>query len=252
VKAFFSGVRFYYSGVRYWTSKPVLLRLSIIPWFINFACFVIGMVLAFTYLPSLMSLIMARPDLWYQYIAFYLLGFLTACALSVLVMFCVFVAAQILSFPFNDMIAEKTLELTQLLPVRPPGVKAKFKRSIKNILTMLKKTVVLILIAGALVFAALIPGLGIIGACVSVVFIAWDLMDYTFDHFEDTLSQRIAFIKQNKAVIFGFSLGLGLTSMIPVINFLLVPAHVTAAALMVANLKKTETSLERNHPPTTR
>jgi uncharacterized protein involved in cysteine biosynthesis len=72
-------------------------------------------------------------------------------------------------------------------------------------------------------------------------------MDYAFDHFGDTLNARIHFIKSNMGTILGFCVGLGLTSMSPVINFLLIPAHVSAAAIMVGQIKRAEKTVEGSH-----
>ena len=112
--------------------------------------------------------------------------------------------------------------------------------------TMLKKAVILLIVAGFLMLATLVPGLGLFGAFVAVIIMAFDTMDYSFDHFTYPFRKIIAFLRSHFLEIVGFAGGLGLTTAIPVINMALMPGSVVAGAFLVAELIQ-RSSVERPH-----
>jgi len=214
VKNIFKGFKIYFDGLKFWLRSPALLRLSIIPLLIDFVIFAGALVFAMSELPKIMGQIVSQPDFWYQYLWYYFLWLLTALSLFLIVMFFAFVVANLLAFPFNDLLAEKTLLLHEALPERSSGVKSWAKKTAKNAASMAKKTVFLIIIAGILALATLLPGLGIIASFIGVFMMAVDRVDYSFDHHVMTFKQRLSFVKSNYTLILGFALGMGLTTIL--------------------------------------
>lgn len=249
MKNFIVGFNKYFTGIGFWMKNSSLLRLSIIPLILNFVFLVGGFVFSLNYLPDVVNRIISAPHIWYQYILYYFVVMLTAVSLFILVFFVVFIMANLLAFPFNGIIAERALKIHEPLE-RPKHPVLKQLRI--NFLAMTRRTFVFLIIAIILACAALIPGLGVVGAGIGVFLMAYDRLDYGFDHFVLPFDQRMRFVKANFGEILGFAAGFGLTAMIPVINILIQPGSVVAGALLVSEIKRRESSVEGTHTQTSR
>src|SRR6185369_11713891 len=112
------------------------------------------------------------------------------------------------------------------------------KKIWNNFSAMMQKGIVYIPIIALLVLGALIPGLGIIAAILGVFLLTYELFDFSFDACHMTFKQRIAFIKAHLGLIVGWSTALGLTTLIPGINILIMPGSVVSAAWLFYKLKE--------------
>jgi CysZ protein len=231
------GFKIYFSGIKFWLSQKSLLRLSIIPFILDFICLAAGLSFVLMKLPAVISHLVHKPELWYQYIYYYLVYIFTALILFLITLFVVSIVANFIAFPFNDLLSQKTLLLKSALSERERSVGGWLKHTQHNLIAMAKKTLVLLVVACLLIVAALIPGVGIFAAFISLLLMSYELCDYSFDHFQLTFAQRWQLVRQHFFELIGFSLALGLTSSIPVLNILILPGGVVAAALLVAEIR---------------
>lgn len=246
MKNFAFGFSTFFGGLRLWARTPALLKLSIIPFLVDFVFFVGGLIFAMAQIPTLLAHIVSQPEFWYQYVWYYFVMIVTALSLFLIVIFIVFVAANLLLFPFNDILADRVLEIHHALPHREKGLKSWWQKTKRNSSAMAKKTIILLVVAGFLALATLVPGLGFFAALIGVFIMAFDRLDYSFDHYQWTFKQRVSFMKSNLGAVLGFATGLGLTTAIPMINILAMPGSVVAGASLVAHLSQ-RTNLERSH-----
>lgn len=237
ITQFSRGLATYFSGIQAGLTQGDLLRLTLIPFVIDCLCLVASLFYAFSHLSEVVTHVLHQPETWYQYFLYTALYLVTAVGMLFLAVFVAMIFANLLAFPFNDMLAERTLSKAKALPMTPRTVKNRLKKSFRNIAAMLKKTFLLLLFAASFALLGLIPGLAIVGAGLSVFILAWDRLDYSFDQYEMTLGQRIDFIREHFTEILGFSFGLGLVTAVPVINILVLPASVVAGAQLIARLK---------------
>lgn len=251
MRKFIKGFQHYFLGLSFWTKNSSLLRLSIIPLILNFIFLVAGFVFSLNKLPDLVNKIISTPQLWYQYILYYVVLLVTALSLFLIVFFLTFVLANLIAFPFNGIIADRALKIHEVVPGSNHPI---FKKARINMIAMVRRTIVFLIIGVILVFAALIPGLGIIGAGIGVFLMAYDRLDYGFDHFALTFNERREFIKAHFGEFLGFAAGFGLTATIPVINILIQPGSIVSGALLVSELHRNrrDSPLERNHSQTSR
>lgn len=244
MKSFARGFHNYFVGLGFWMKNSSLLRLSIIPLILNFIFLIWGLVFAISHVSEVVSRIVSAPQVWYQYFLYYLLVLLTALGLFLVVVFLTLTVANLIAFPFNSILAERALKLHD----HEPGLQTHWFIKVKtNLGAMVRRTIIFLIIGGALLIAGLIPGLGILGGVVGVFLMAYDRMDYGFDHFTWTFSQRKQFVKTHFWEIAGFAAGLGLTSGLPVINILAQPGSVVSGALLVADISGRNTPLEGHH-----
>jgi CysZ protein len=232
-----SGFSTYFEGLRFWTSSRPLLRLSVVPFFIYLFSVVAGLSFALSKIPEAVKFVVSSPQAWYQYIFYYALMALTALAFFFITLFVSSVIGNLVAFPFNDALAEKTLLLTKALPETKWQFKGWVSKSLKNLGAMLRKAMVLLIVGGLLLFAALLPGLGLIAGAIGIFIMAVDIMDFTFDHFQMTFGERKNFIRSYLPEMIGFTGALALTMAIPIINMLALPGSVVAAAWLFSKIK---------------
>lgn len=226
------GFSTYFGGLRIWTTKGSLLGLSVIPFILDLVCLTAGVYFAVSRTPALVSHFTANP-LWY-----YPLLLITGAGLLLAAAFISLLFANLIVFPFNDRLAEKTLALKQALPEKRKGLRSWFSASLKNASSMFKKTMLLLVAGIVMIVLAWIPGLGFVVAAASAVLMAIDRMDYAFDHYQWSFRERLTFTARHFPEVLGFAAGLGLTAMIPVFNVIFLPGSVVAGASLVAELAK--------------
>jgi CysZ protein len=238
MKKLLTGFSAYFTGIKNGLTHGDLLRLTVIPFFLDCACLLATLYYTYSHLSDIVTYVLHRPETWYQYFLYYALYLVTGIGLLFLSILVAMIFANLISFPFNDMLAEKSLLKERALVLSERTFKMRMKKSFRNFSAMLKKTVLLLIFAALLALLGLIPGLAILGVVFSVFILAWDRLDYSFDQYEFTLGQRIDFIRKYFSEVLGFSAGLGLVMAIPIVNILLLPASVVAGAHLVASLRK--------------
>jgi uncharacterized protein involved in cysteine biosynthesis len=243
VSGFALGFFTYFRGLQVWLRSGALLRLSIVPWVLDAFCMMLGLYYAGTHVgavtASFWSLFARQPEHWYQFALYYGLYALTGLSLFFLVILFVVIFANLIVFPINDSMAEKTLRLEGAVLPGTRGARAWAGKSIRNTLAMVEKAAVL-LGAGSLLTlgALLIPGFGFIAAAAGVFLIAIDRMDYACDQYQMGFGARMSLIRANFATVAGFATALGLMTAIPFVNVLLMPGGVVAGACLVAQLRR--------------
>jgi CysZ protein len=253
MKRFAKGFHLFFAGLRLWIRSKKLLGISAFPLVIDFFCLAGGAYVAFLKIPSITAMIVSAPVFWYQYLLYYFVMIITALSLLLIVIFGVYVVASLLTFPFNDILAERTLRHHEVLQGEPRGFKGWMKRSAANSGAMFRRTAILLVVGCFLFLSTLIPGVAVIAGFISAVILATDRIDYSFDQFGWSFKQRVSFIKSALPEIVGFAAALGLTSLIPIINILIMPGSIVAGAVLVSDLiKKGPTPLERPHSQASR
>ncbi len=242
---FFFGFSQYFSGLRFWIQTPKLLRISIIPFLIDLVILTAGIVFSVHKIPQAVNHIVAKPDVWYGFFIYYFVLVLTATAFFIVTVFIMSVCANLVAFPFNDILAERSLILRKALEEKKTPLRSKFQKSLRNLSAMARKTLFYLLVGAVLILTMFIPGLGVVGAFLGAVLLAFDFLDYSFDHFGLRFQERKKFISTHFSCFLGFAAGMGLTMTIPIINVLVMPGNVVAGACLVANLRSKE--LERSN-----
>src|SRR5690242_14375519 len=97
------GFHLYFSGLGFWFHRKSLLRLSIIPFILDFICISLGLTFTAIKLPLAVSYLVSKPSVWYQYFLYYFIFALTGLTLFFLTIFVVSVLANLIAFPFNDL-----------------------------------------------------------------------------------------------------------------------------------------------------
>jgi CysZ protein len=161
---------------------------------------------------------------------------------AVLIVFYTFTTiANLIAAPFNSLLAEKVE--VHLSGRKPKESGPLWKEIAPTIASELRKILYFLIRAVPLLLLFLIPGLNLIAPVLWIMFSAWFLAleygDYPMANHQLKFADQHRRLKQQRLASMAFGGGVMLLMMIPVINFIAMPAAVAGATSMwVAMLKQ--------------
>lgn len=239
---FFNGGRYLLNGFRL-INQPGVRRFAYIPIFINTLLFIAAIWLGISQFDSWMTTFTPQwlPD-WLVTALMWIIWPLFAILIAVVVFFTFTVLANLIAAPFNGLLAE-AVEL-QLSGGKPPEQQlvqliADTPRMIWNELRKLgyfaKWMVPMLLISW-------IPGLNLFAPLLWIAFSSWtlalDYHDYPLGNHLMGFKKQRSLLGKNRTLAMGFGATTLIATMIPVVNFLVIPAATAGATkLFVERLK---------------
>lgn len=234
---FLKGFRAPFAGYKLLLANASLWRLATIPYLIDLVLFSAGIYYGQKYVPGIVSAYVRNETFWEQ-ILYYPILVLTFIVCLVLLFTCVFFLTNLIASPFNAVLAERTLVLEGGLAGKQFQVGRWLKVSARMLIIAVTKAVIFLSLGAVLFFFGLIPGLNVIAAFVGLLMMSFDCADYSFEALEMSFRDRLRFHRSHLAEFSGFGCALGLTFLIPGLNFLLYPGTVVGAACLVADLRR--------------
>lgn len=225
---------------------PGLRLFVMVPLLINTLLFTVSIwVLASRFSPIVDKWLSYLPDWlgWLQWV-FWLFFALAA---ILLVFYGFAVLANLIASPFNGLLAEAVEKHLTGQPLPPSGsLLTVLKETPAAVIDELRKIAYYILRAIPLLILFWIPLLNIAAPFLWGLFSAWMMMvqycDYPMGNHGILFKQQRARLGQRKLLSFGFGGATLVATMIPVVNFFVMPAAVAGAtALWVEQLKHIDT-----------
>jgi CysZ protein len=225
-------------------TKPNLRIFVTIPLIINSLLFSGGIWLAYGQLQHLMGRIEGFFPDWLSWLSWLLIPIFILAAILV-IFFTFTIVANLISAPFNSLLAEKVEE--HLTGKKLPPEEGGFKRIIKDIVPLLMneigKIVYYILWSIPLLILFIIPVVNIIAPFIWMIFTAWMLAvqyaDIPMANHELNGKEIRRRLKAQRVTSLSFGGSVMILTMIPVINFIAMPAAVAGAtAMWVEKLQK--------------
>jgi|TARA_B110000977_G_scaffold22645_1_gene27295 CysZ protein len=149
--------------------------------------------------------------------------------------------ANLIAAPFNNLLSERAERL-----LRPQGIvlatsqQAVLKRAFSDVLKEFEKLRYFLLRAAPLIILFFIPGLNLVASLLWFVFSAWMLsleyLDYPLSNHDRSFQQSRLWVKQHRGVCWRFGFSASVLSLIPILNFLLMPAAVVAATAIYSEV----------------
>ena len=230
-----SGVFYLLKGISL-LFKPGIRLFVILPLLINFILFSLFIWLGISYFSEVMNNYIPRlPDalqwlewlLWPLFVvSFLLIGF-----------YCCLLIANLVAAPFNGLLSEAvehyltpgTLKSTQ-------GWMAIIKEIVPVLINEARKFGYFCLRALPLLLLFIIPGINIIAPLLWILFSAWllalEYADYPMSNHGILFDELRVKLKAKRFVAIGFGSGIMLLTIIPVINFIVIPIAVAGATVM--------------------
>ena len=156
--------------------------------------------------------------------------------LILIVFFSFSIIANILAAPFNGLLAEAVE--TKLLGQTPPSLSWQeiAKDAPKLIWNEIRKLMYVLLWMVPLFILSWIPVLNIIAPVLWIAFSSWmlaiDYHDYPMGNHQLKFPEQRALLKQKRSLALGFGLATLGATMIPFVNFLVIPAAVAGATAL--------------------
>ena len=235
----FSGIKYFLSGFSL-IFRSGIKRFVIVPLAINISIFAFGFWLGLTWFDSFLASML--PD-WLSWAEF-ILWPLFALSYFLIVFYLFALLANIIAAPFNGLLAERVeLQLrgdTSQLP------QSAFHQIIKElprtIGSEINKLFYFLLRSLPLLILFLIPGVNILAPIIWFLFSAWMLsleyLDYPLGNHNILFKQTRTLVKQQRAKCLSFGALISAFTMIPIINFIVMPIAVAGAtAFFVDSIK---------------
>lgn len=161
---------------------------------------------------------------------------------SIILVYLFTMICNLIGAPFNSLLSEKVeIMMTGEKPSNQEGLKAAIKdipRTVKReghkILYYLPRAIILLLLY-------FVPVVNIIAGLLWFLFSSWmmamEYFDYPLDNHKTTFPEMKAHLRSHCLSSLGFGFAVAIASMIPVVNFIVMPAAVIGATLMYIDQK---------------
>ncbi|MES9942310.1 MAG: sulfate transporter CysZ [Candidatus Thiodiazotropha sp. 6PLUC1] len=216
-------------------SKPGIRPFVLIPLLINVLVFSLLIWLGIDQFEQLMNRFLPDDESWLAWLR-WLLWPLFAIAIVLMVFYTFTVIANLIAAPFNGLLAEKVeLYLGGELPNQTSGAKQLMREVLPSILSELRKLSYFLLRAIPLLILFLIPVINVAAPFLWLLFSAWFLAleygDYPMANHNLSFKQQHKRLKHARMSSLAFGGGLTLMMMVPLLNFVAMPAAVAGATL---------------------
>ncbi|MCU7931947.1 MAG: sulfate transporter CysZ [Candidatus Thiodiazotropha sp. (ex Codakia rugifera)] len=216
-------------------TKPGLRPFVLIPLIINIIVFSLLIWLGIDQFEQLMDRFLPDDESWLAWLR-WLLWPLFAIALLLTIFYTFTVIANLIAAPFNGLLAEKVeLFLGGEIPNQPTNAKQIVKDVVPSLLSEMRKILYFLLRAIPLLILFLIPVLNIAAPFLWMAFSAWFLAieygDYPMANHNLVFKEQHRRLKQARLSSLSFGGGLTLMMMVPILNFVAMPAAVAGATL---------------------
>jgi len=231
-------------GLQYWLQALNLITHPRLRWYVvlPLLCNVFTLIFAgyflFSYVNDswLVPLISWLPD-WADPFTGWIKGLLFGAVFTLMLPVIVFAFAilgNLLASPFNGLLSEEVLVLYQPGFSGPPlTVSHLSKMMVRTLLREFRKLTYYLPRALVLVVLSLIPLINLISPFLWLVFGAWiaalQFLDYAADNQGYSFEETLASLQQQRVRTLGFGALILMVSLVPILNFLVIPVTVIAA-----------------------
>lgn len=211
--------------------RPELRHFVILPFLVNLLVFSGLVWLGIGLFEGFMALLLPEEG-WLSYLRWLLWPLFSLVA--VLIVFFTFTAvANLIAAPFNALLAERVE--VYLTGRQPPQTGPLWKEALPTVLSELRKLLYFLPRAIPLLVLTLIPGVNLVASPLWLLFNAWFLalqyIDYPMGNHGIRFGAQYQRLKADRSTALGFGGGATLLMLVPLVNFLAMPATVAGATL---------------------
>ena len=243
---FFRGFLYPFKGAKFLVGHAKLWPLSVMPFLLTIVLYITGASAFAHYFPQILNSLLKPSGTWYGMILYYGLALILIIAFTLFVLITFTAVGCILASPFLESISEKVeILIAGKKPAENSGIKKTIQGVIQTITNEFKKWSLFFILQVIILSFNLLPVIGqFLYAITSVVitfhFFAIEYLDFIFSRKHQKFSDNHAFVKANLWSAWGFGAGISLTTLVPLLNFILLPAAVTGATMFYFDRIKPE------------
>lgn len=229
-----SGASYLLRGLKL-IAQPGLRRFVMIPLLVNILVFSLLIWLGVDQFEGLIQRFLPGEESWFHWLR-WLLWPLFAIALVLVVFYTFTLVANLIAAPFNGLLAEKVeLYLGGSLPTQTTDFKRLLADILPSILAELRKLSYFLLRAIPLLILFLIPGLNLaapfLWLAFSIWFLALEYVDYPMANHGLRFPEQRRRLAKSRYTALAFGGSLTLLMMVPILNFVAMPAAVAGATV---------------------
>lgn len=236
---FTKGFFFLFQGFTIMLQKGIR-GFVVIPLIINVVIFSGAVWLAYTQYKQLIESLLGWLPSWLSWIEWILLPFF-ALLIMLVIYYSFSIIANFIAAPFNALLSEK-VELKLRGGMSEKASSTTFIRNItKSLGSEVGKVVYMLKWIPLLLLITFIPGVNLVAPLAWLIYGAWmyslQYVDYPMGNHNLFMKDELVILRKNRGWSLGFGLAVTLVTIIPVVNFLAMPAAVCGAtALWVKQL----------------
>ncbi len=230
---FAKGAQAPFVGFKSLFSGPRIFLLALVPALVSSGVFVFGLTFGLGHVSVWLSLLAPLSVGFWGTLLNWSVTFLGYVFFVILLMLSVFVITKIVVIPFNSLIAEKVLKHNGNISDQPFRFALWMQRSIRMALWAVVQVIFFLVLGGGLFVLSFVPVLNLLVAFLGFLVVAFDCADYAMDVAELDFRGKLALMKRRLPEFCGFAAVMGLTFLIPFLNFFLLPVSVSGASWLV-------------------
>ena len=231
MREFLQGMGYILRGVKL-LARPGIRLFVLVPLLINTLLFT-GVIVYGAELISDMIRHLSQQWSWLDWIGWLLWPLFVIVVLTI-VFFCFSIIANLIGAPFNGFLAAAVeARISGTRPAGNEGMSGLLREIIEAVKAEAVKFVYFLIRAIPLLILFLIPMVNVVAPAVWILFGAWmmalEYLDFPMSNHGKLFPEIRQTLGQHRALAVGFGLGALLMTMIPVINFIAMPAAVAGA-----------------------
>lgn len=232
----FRGISFFFSGFKLIFSRGIK-RFVLIPLVINISIFAFGFWFGMEWFDQFLERILPAWLSWAEFI----LWPIFALSYFLVVFYLFALLANIIAAPFNGLLAEKVEQQLrgESNQQNQSTIKQLLKELPRTVGSEINKLFYFLLRSLPLLILFLIPGVNVIAPVIWFLFSAWMLsleyLDYPFGNHGILFKQTRVLAKQQRTRCLSFGALVSTFTMIPVLNFIVMPVAVAGATALYVN-----------------
>lgn len=244
------GFQFAFQGVSFLARHRVLWKWALLPTVVNIIVFAIAFALFLTFYPDLYALAtgflhLDAPQTWYAWLwvaplrlLAWFIGLLLLVTALVVLYFVFLILGTMIAAPFLDILAQRVEALVTGRAFQGQTTLSDAVRSIGiSIIEELRKLGFFLAVQMTLLLLGLIPVLTpftvLVATLFTMLFLPLEYASFAMDHRQLRFRQRRALLWQHRWLMLGFGAAAFLTLVIPLLNFICLPALVVGGTLLI-------------------
>jgi CysZ protein len=242
IKDFLSGIKYLLKGFEL-IKKPGIRPFVIIPLVINTIVFISAIWFGVIQFEGLLEWLLPESGSWWVDIVIGILWLLFSIIVMLILVFTFTLIANLIAAPFNGFLSEKVEAHLDAGIESGTGMLEALKVIPRAIASEARKLIYFILWAILLLIISFIPVLNIISPVLWAIFSSWILsleyIAYPMENHNVFFKEARAAVRQRRSLSFGFGAAAMIMTLVPVLNFFVMPAAVAGAtAMYVENFKR--------------
>jgi CysZ protein len=237
ISDFSSGISYLFKGFRL-IIRPGLKRYFIAPLLINLSVFALLSWVGIHYYGDLLNWLLPSGEEWWAVAARVVLWIVFAASAVLMIFFAFSIIANLIGSPFNSFLSAKVQELLTgaKIPSQNGGISSNIVDIPASLLNELRKIIYYAVFSVAILVLALVPIGNILFPLAWFMFSSWMLvLEYLSYPMENNgmKFRRVRYEARGKILMnFGFGLAVMVATVLPLINFIIMPSAVAGATVM--------------------